>query len=161
MGAPRVCRRDVPALGTTPAHTNPGPKMLGHSASIEYQRGAQGSKLDPILTVRPPSPRFARSLPQGRAEEGGGREAWRKREERREAEQAGRLPAASLVFPGAGRRGGAGEVGEQPAGRLGGDVAWGLCCQDNSWLGKSNSGFAEMFEMLERGMHGERWPRDR
>ena len=77
------------------------------------------------------------------------------------SQQAGRLPAASLVFPGAGRRGGAGEVGEQPAGRLGGDVAWGLCCQDNSWLGKSNSGFAEMFEMLERGMHGERWPRDR
>lgn len=47
-----------------------------------------------------------------------GREAGREREGRREAEQAGRLPAASLVLPGVGQGGRAGESGEQPAGWL-------------------------------------------
>lgn len=91
---------------------------------MRHQLRAQSPKLDSILPVCPPSPRFARSLPQGRAEEGR-REVRRERERRREAEQAGRLPAASLVLPGAGR-GGEGRLARPGSSRLAGwPTGWG------------------------------------
>lgn len=62
---------------------------------------------------------------------GGMREgAWREKEGRREAEQAGRLPATSLVLPGAGRRGGrlARPGSCQLGGRLTGWGCWRRIC---------------------------------
>lgn len=130
---------------------------------MRHQLGAQSPKLDPNLSICSPSPRFARSLPQGRAEEGR-REVGREREGWREAEQAGRLPAASLVLPGAGR-GGEGRLVRPGSSRLAGwladwvgILAWRLCCLDNSWLEKSDSRLSEMFQRATCG-GGERWPR--
>lgn len=95
---------------------------------------------------------------------GGGRgEGGKEREGGKEGGWAGRETPSRQPGPpwgGAGRGGGAGKAGrEQRAGWLAdwvGMLVWRLCCQDNSWLGKSDSGFSEK---LERGMHGggERW----
>lgn len=115
----------------------------------------------PSGSVRPPSPRFARSLPQGGRRREGGREGEGGKEGGRTGRESRKV---SLVLPGVGQGGEGWRVrgSSRLAGyRLGGDGWRGGCAaRDNSWLGNSDSSLSEM---LKRGTHGgvERYLRGR